>query len=144
MNAHEWLSQVREVDDEILVLRRSMFNAWALATSTTPSLDGVAVQTSHDPHKFDGVAELDETIYDRIRELSALKAKAVRVISGLEDPRQRKVLMAYYVDCRLPESGRKKTWEMVAVELYMSWGCLMDTKKAALCAVDKFLDKLGQ
>lgn len=142
MNAHEWLSQVREVDDEILVLRRSMFNAWALATATTPSLDGVAVQTSHDPHKFDGVAELDEAIYDRIRELSAMKAKAVRAISSLPDPRQRKVLMAYYVDCRT-QSGRKKTWEMVCVELYMSWGCLMDTKKAALCAVGKILDGNG-
>lgn len=142
MNAHEWLSQVREVDDEILVLRRSMFNAWALATSTTPSLDGVAVQTSHDPHKFDGVAELDEAIYDRIRELSAMKAKAVRAIAALPDPRQRKVLMSYYVDCRT-QSGRKKTWEMVCVELYMSWGCLMDTKKAALCAVGKILDGNG-
>ena len=136
MNAQEWLTQVREADEEIQILRRSMFDAWALATSTTPTLDGIAVQTSHDPHRFDGIAELDEAIYDRIRELSAMKAKAVRVISSLPDPRQRKALIAYYVDCR-DDRGRKKTWEMVAVELAYSFSQLMEIRSRALRALDE-------
>lgn len=136
MNAQEWLTQVREADEEIQILRRSMFDAWALATSTTPTLDGIAVQTSHDPHRFDGIAELDEAIYDRIRELSAMKAKAVRVISTLPDPRQRKALIAYYVDCR-DDRGRKKTWEMVAVELAYSFSQLMEIRSRALRALDE-------
>lgn len=136
MNAQEWLTQVREADEEIQILRRSMFDAWALATSITPTLDGIAVQTSHDPHRFDGIAELDEAIYDRIRELSAMKAKAVRVISTLPDPRQRKALIAYYVDCR-DDRGRKKTWEMVAVELAYSFSQLMEIRSRALRALDE-------
>ena len=136
MNAQEWLTQVREADEEIQILRRSMFDAWALAVKTTPTLDGVAVQTSHDPHRFDGIAELDEAIYDRIRELSAMKAKAVRVISTLPDPRQRKALIAYYVDCR-DDRGRKKTWEMVAVELAYSFSQLMEIRSRALRALDE-------
>ena len=136
MNAQKWLTQVREADEEIQILRRSMFDAWALATSTTPTLDGIAVQTSHDPHRFDGIAELDEAIYDRIRELSAMKAKAVRVISTLPDPRQRKALIAYYVDCR-DDRGRKKTWEMVAVELAYSFSQLMEIRSRALRALDE-------
>ena len=90
MTVQQWLGQVREADDEIKILRRSMFDAWALATRTTPSLDGVAVQHSADPHRFDGIAELDEAIYDRIHDLSSMKAQAVRVISLLPAPiRQR-------------------------------------------------------
>ena len=136
MNAQEWLQQVRAADDEIQILRRSMFDAYAQATSTTAPLDGVVVQHSADPHRFDGIAELDEAIYDRIRDLSAMKAQAVRTIARLPDPRQRQVLTAYYIDCRTKD-GLRKTWEIVAVELFMSWGSLMNTRKAALDAVDK-------
>ena len=142
MTAQEWLNQVREVDDEIRILRRSMLDAWALATSTTPTLDGVAVQHSADPHRFDGVAELDEAIYDRIRELSAMKAQAVRVIAALPDPRQRQVLTAYYVDCRTKD-GARKTWEMVCVELSLSWRQLMYCRQAALRAVEAFCDRIA-
>jgi len=142
MTAQEWLNQVREVDDEIKVLRRSMFDAWAQATSTTPSLDGVAVQHSPDPHKFDGVAELDEAISDRIQELSAMKAQAVRIIALLSDPRQRQVLTAYYVDCRTRD-GVRKTWEMVCVELSLSWRQLMYSRQAALQAVEEFCDRFA-
>lgn len=135
MTPQEWLTQVREADDEIQILRRSMFDAWAQAVKTTPTLDGVAVQTSHDPHKFDGIAELDEAIYDRIRDLSAMKAQAVRTIAQLPDPAQRKALMAYYVDCR-DSRGRKKTWEMVAVELSYSFSRLMEIRSRAMRALE--------
>lgn len=142
MDIVEWLQQVREADDEILLLRRSMFDAWALATKTTPTLDGVAVQHSSDPHRYDSIAELDEAIYDRIRELSSMKAKAVRIIAQLPDPRQRKVLTAYYVDSR-DASGRRKTWEMVAVELSLSWRQVMYSRDAALRAVQEFCDRIA-
>ena len=142
MTAEQWLKQVREVDDEILLLRQSMLDAWTQATGTTVSLDGVAVQHSSDPHSFDRVAELDETIYDRIHELSAMKAQAVRAISRLQDPRQRQVLIAYYIDCR-DQNGRKKTWEMVAVELSLSWRQLMYARSAAIKAVEAFCDRIA-
>ena len=142
MTAKEWLTQVREADEEIQILRRSMFDAWLQAVKTTPTLDGVVVQHSADPHRFDGIAELDEAIYDRIRELSAMKARAVRVIAMLSDPRQRQVLTAYYVDCRTRD-GRRKTWEMVAVDLSLSWRQLMYCRNAALQAVENFCDRIA-
>ena len=71
-----------------------------------------------------------------------MKAQAVRVISLLPDPRQRQVLMAYYVDCRTKD-GRKKTWEMVCVELSLSWRQLMYTRRTALDAVEKFCDRIA-
>ncbi len=143
MTAQEWLTQVRDADDEIQILRRSMFDAWALATRTTPVLDGVGISGTPDPHKFDGIAALDEAIYDRIRDLSEMKAQAVRIIALLPDPRQRMVLSAYYVDCR-DSDGRKKTWEMVAVELSLSWRQLMYCRGAALRAVEEFCDRIAQ
>lgn len=143
MTAKQWLSQVREADEEIQILRRSMFDAWLQAVKTTPTLDGVVVQRSTDPHRFDGIAELDEAIYDRIRELSAMKAEAVRVIARLPDPAQRKALTAYYVDCRTTD-GRRKTWEMVAVELSYSWSRLMEIRSAAMAALDERPDRIGQ
>ena len=142
MTVQSWLQQVREADDEVKVLRKTAYNTWLLAVHTTPSLDGVAVQHSPDPHKFDGIAELDEAIYDRIQELVAMKAQAVRIISMLPDPRQRKVLTAYFVDCRT-QDGRKKTWEMVAVELSLSFRQLMYSRDAALRAVEKFCDRIA-
>lgn len=142
MTAQSWLQQVREADEEIQILRRSMFDAWTLAVRTTPTLDGAAVQHSPDPHRFDGIAELDEAIYDRIRDLSAMKAQAVRVIGLLPDPQQRKVLTAYYVDCRTTD-GRKKTWEMVAVELCYSWSRLMEIRSQAMKALNERPDRIG-
>ena len=141
MTAQAFLEQAREADEEILLLRRSMYDAWLLATNTTPRLDGIGVQSSPDPHRFDSVAELDEAIYDRVRELSALKARAVRAIASLQDPRQRQVLTAYYVDCRRPD-GRRKTWEMVCVELSLSWRQLMYARTLAMEGVQKFCDGL--
>ena len=143
MTAQAWLQQVREADEEIQILRRSMYDAWLNATKTTPSLDGVGVKSASDPHKYDLIAELDEAIADRIRELSGMKAQAVRLIATLTDPRQRKVLSSYYVDSRAAD-GRRKTWEMVAVELSYSWSRMMEIRAQALAALDKIPDGNGQ
>ena len=134
MTAREWLEDVREADTEVLRLRHAMYDAWLNATATVGSMSDTPVQTSPDPHRLDAVAILDEAIYDRIRDLNAMKAKAVRVISALPDPRQRQVLLAYYVDSR-DARGVRKTWEMVAVELSMSWRTLFRIRDAALEAV---------
>lgn len=142
MTAKEWLEAVRHVDDEVAVLRRSMFDAYSQLTSGVAQMNAAPVHGSPDPHKFDRVAILDEAIYDRIAELSAMKAQAVNVISRLEDPRQRQVLLAYYVDSRTSD-GQRKTWEMVCVELHLSWRQLMYSRSAALTAVEAFCDRIA-
>lgn len=137
MSARELLEQVREADDEILLLRRSVWDTWAKLTSTTAAVDGVVVQHTSDPHRLDAVADLDEAVYARIAELSAMKARAVRMISGLASPMQRKVLLAYYVD-GVDARGRRKTWEGVAYELGYSLRQIHQLRNDALAAVENF------
>lgn len=135
MTAKEWLEQVREADEEIERLRHAVLDTWLQLTRTTPSFTAAAVQSTPEPHRYDAVAILDEAVYDRIRDLSAMKAQAVRVICALPDPRQRQVLLAYYVDCR-DRFGEKKTWEAVAVEVHMAYPTLFRIRGAALAALD--------
>lgn len=116
MSARELLEQVREADGEIDILRESVWSTWARLTSTTAAVDGVVVLHSADPHALDAVGDLDSAVYARIAELSAMKARAVRLISGLESPAQRRVLLSYYVN-GVDARGRRKTWEGVAYEL---------------------------
>ena len=136
MSARELLEQVREADDEILLLRRSVWDTWAKLTSTTAALDGVVVQHTSDPHRLDAVADLDDAVYARIAELSAMKARAVRLISRLTIPAQRKVLLAYYVD-GVDARGRRKTWEGVAYELGYSLRQAQRIRDDALAAVER-------
>lgn len=135
MSARELLEQVREADDEILILRRSVWDTWAKLTSTTAAPDGVVVQHTADPHRLDAVADLDDAVYARIAELSAMKARAVRLISGLASPMQRKVLLAYYVD-GVDARGRRKTWEGVAYELGYSLRRVQQLQAEGLAAVE--------
>lgn len=136
MTAKEWLEQVREADEEIERLRHAVLDTWLQLTRTTPTVSAAAVQSTPEPHRYDAVAILDEAVYDRIRDLSAMKAQAVRVICALPDPRQRQVLLAYYVDCR-DRFGEKKTWEAVAVELHLSWRTLFRARSDAFSAMDE-------
>ena len=136
MSARELLEQVREADEEILLLRQSVWDTWAKLTSTTAPLDGVVVQHTADPHKLDAVADLDDAVCARIRELSAMKAQAVRLITGLSNPSQRRVLLAYYVD-GIDSRGRKKTWEGVAYELGYSLRRVQQIQNDALIAVER-------
>ena len=134
MTAKQWLEQVREADAEILRLRHAMFDAWLLCTRTVGSVSQAPVQTTPEPHRMDSIAILDEAIYDRIREINAQKAQAVRVICALPDPRQRQVLLSYYVDSR-DKNGQRKTWEAVAVELGYSWRQLIRIRDAAIASL---------
>ena len=134
MSARELLEQVREADDEILLLRRSVWDTWAKLTSTTAPVDGVVVQHTADPHKLDAVGDLDDAVYARIAELSAMKARAVRLIGRLASPMQRKVLLAYYVD-GVDARGRRKTWEGVAYELGFSLRQVHRLRDSGLAAV---------
>jgi DNA-directed RNA polymerase sigma subunit (sigma70/sigma32) len=136
MSARELLEQVREADGEIDILRESVWSTWARLTSTTAAMDGVVVQHSADPHALDAVGDLDSAVYARIAELSAMKARAVRLISGLESPAQRRVLLSYYVN-GVDARGRRKTWEGVAYELGYSLRRVQQLQTEGLAAVEK-------
>lgn len=135
MSARELLEQVRMADEEILMLRQIVWDAWTKLTSTTAPLDGVVVQHSSDPHRLDAVGDLDSAVYARIAELTALKARAVRMIAGIASPIPRQVLLSYYVN-GVDRFGRKKTWEGVAYELGYSLRQVHRYRDAGLAAVE--------
>lgn len=135
MTVKQWLSRAREADGEVERLLAMRSNAWAAAVRVVSVLDGVGRRPKQDAHRFESLAALDEEVSRELERANAAKAEALRAIGALADPQQRKVLRAYYVDCRLPD-GRRKTWEMVAVELSMSWRSLMRLHAAALRALE--------
>ena len=119
MTIQEQLMDIRDADAEIETLRLSMFDAWLQATRITAELDGISVQSTPEPHKYDTIAILDSAIGDRLRRLNAQRARAIELIGDAPTSLQRQVLMAYYVDCRAAD-GRRKTWDMVAAQLHLS------------------------
>lgn len=134
MTVKQWLSQAREIDAEVEQLRAVRRHAWSAATGVSPRLDGVGRRSNARSRRFEALAELDDEIDRRLAALTQAKAAVLRSVAMLQDPRHRQVLTAYYVDCRLPD-GRRKTWEMVAVELSVSWRWLMQLHADALAAL---------
>ena len=136
MRARELLKQVRSIDDEVAQLRMLRASTWEMLTRTTAQLTQDGVRGGGDPHRMDAAARMAGDVDAKLRELAEAKRAALEVVNALDDSRQRAVLLAYYVNCRTPDGGRK-TWEMVAVELHLSWRSLMRARAAAIAAVEK-------
>ena len=137
MTGKEILEQVRSIDDEVAQLRSLRSSTWDMLTSTTGRITGDAVRGTANPHRMDAAAALAGDIDAKLRELAEARRAALGVVNSLGDSRQRAVLLAYYVNCRAPDGGRK-TWEMVAVELHLSWRSLMRARAAAMAAVESW------
>ena len=136
MTGKELLEQVRSIDDEVAQLRELRASTWDMLTRTTAQLTQDGVRGGGDPHRMDAAAGLAGDVDAKLRELAEVKRAALAVVNSLDDGRQRAVLLAYYVNCRA-QDGSRKTWEMVAVDLHLSWRSLQRTRAAALDAVEK-------
>jgi DNA-directed RNA polymerase specialized sigma subunit len=108
-----WLNQARGIDREIRHLEEIRAQTFDRLTQTTQSYDKLAVQSSPDPHKLDGIAALDERIIQQINRLSMHKADVLEVISTIEDSRLRAVLIGRYIE--------GKTFERIAADEFYSW-----------------------
>lgn len=109
----QWLWRARGIDAEIKSLMKTRAAEFDRVTAVTAQLGGSTVSGTKDPHKFDHLSELDDTILRRINELEGVKAEVLTKINLLEDIRYRKVLKMYYVDCM--------TLEQIAVEMRYSF-----------------------
>lgn len=136
MTASKALSLSREITREICVLERAREAAFNQATRITAAISTDRIDHSSDPHPFDTLAILDDAICTRLRTLAEKKAAALRMINSLDDPRQREVLIAYYVGS---EDGRPKTWGQVSAELYISERQAQRVHASALAALDGML-----
>ena len=136
MTARELLEQVRYLDAEVAQLRELRASVYDDLTRSTARLTRDGVRGGGDPHRMDAAAGLAGDVDAKLRELAEVKRAALAVVNSLDDGRQRAVLLAYYVNCRA-QNGSRKTWEMVAVDLHLSWRSLQRTRAAALVAVEK-------
>lgn len=132
MNAKTWLSRAERIDeeiDELLVARKEML---AKVTKVTQTITGDTVQTTKDPHRFDSVAELDETIFTRVEELGAVKVEILRGINRLKDVRYREVLIGKYVSL--------ETLGQIAVRMHYSWRQVCRIHGRALLKMEEVLN----
>ncbi len=125
--AKQWLWRARGIDREIESLMKTREKEYARLTSITSQLSGMTVSGTKDPHKYDNLAELDDTITRRISELKKTKAEILEEINRLDDQRYRLILKYYYVDCM--------TLEQIAVEMNYSFSHVNRIKYEAIKSI---------
>lgn len=125
--AKQWLWRARGIDREIESLIKTREKEYARLTSITSQLSGMTVSGTKDPHKYDNLAELDDTITRRISELKKTKAEILEEINRLDDQRYRLILKYYYVDCM--------TLEQIAVEMNYSFSHVNRIKYEAIKSI---------
>lgn len=81
-------------------------------TNTSPNYEGDGAQSTKDPHKFDGLAELDDEIQRMKDDLNDILLEILEVISRVENEKARDVLRSYYHDML--------TWDKVAERCQIS------------------------
>lgn len=125
--AKQWLWRARGIDREIESLMKTREKEYARLTSITSQLSGMTVSGTKDPHKYDNLAELEDTITRRISELKKTKAEILEEINRLDDQRYRLILKYYYVDCM--------TLEQIAVEMNYSFSHVNRIKYEAIKSI---------
>ena len=125
--AKQWLWRARGIDREIESLMKTREKEYARLTSITSQLSGMTVSGTKDPHKYDNLAELEDTITRRISELEKTKAEILEEINRLDDQRYRLILKYYYVDCM--------TLEQIAVEMNYSFSHVNRIKYEAIKSI---------
>ncbi len=123
----QWLWRARGIDREIESLMKTREKEYARLTSITSQLSGMTVSGTKDPHKYDNLAELDDTITRRISELEKTKAEILEEINRLDDQRYRLILKYYYVDCM--------TLEQIAVKMNYSFSHVNRIKYEAIKSI---------
>ena len=134
MTARQWLGRARHIDREIDALMVARDEMVTRLTKVTQTYSDDLVSSTTDPHKFDKLAELNDTINAKIDMLVDVKREITEAIYQLEDGRHRAILLEYYI------AG--KTWEEVAANLHFSWRSLMYTRKRALARFEELCIEL--
>ena len=129
------MNRARRIDREISQLLELQQHTRDRLTNITQTLTADIVSGSHDPHRFDKLAELESEINNKIDDLVAVKTEIYRTLCKLPDRNQRLVLIAYYLDMT--------TWEQIAVNMNYSYQHIMWIRKKAIEGVDALIkDKI--
>lgn len=98
MTTKQWLSRALRIDGEIYSLMETRDREKQKLTSITAKLTGDPVQTTHDPHKFDRLVELNAAIDKLIDNQLAIKTEIITAIGLLNKPIYRRIMLLKYVD----------------------------------------------
>ena len=132
MTAKQFLNRARRIDREITQSLDLYQHTRDRLTSVTQSLEGVNVSGTKDPHKFDSLVELKDTIDHKVDELVRVKAEIFRAVTALPDRNQRLVLISYYLDMN--------TWEQTAVNMGYTYQHIVRIRKRAYIELEKKLE----
>ena len=102
------------MDQHITSLLATRDKLKASAESITPNYDGIVVDGTRDPHKYDGHVQMEDMIDREVDRLYAVKQEILAVILSMPsetegDKASRDLLTKRYVDC--------SKWENIAVEM---------------------------
>lgn len=135
MTAKKWLNRARRIDREInnlLLMKQSTRND---LTRITQKFDRDTVSSTHDPHKYDRLVELEDKIDRNVDELVRVKEEIFDTINQLPDRNQRIILVSYYL--------AMNTWEQTAVIVHYSYKQTLRIHGYALKEIDKLINKEG-
>ena len=98
----------------------------------TQNYDSDGAQSSKDPHKYDGLAIIENQIDVLIDIMLRTQAETINLIYQIEDWRLREVLKSRYVDM--------KSFESIAVSMGYGWRNIMKLHKKGLMEVESLLE----
>ena len=118
MTTKEWFARGRRLDMHIKSLMATRDKLWASAEAITPNYDGIVVDGTKDPHKYDGLVQMEDMIDREVDRLYAIKQEILAVILAMPDGTEsdkanREVLTKRYVEC--------SKWENIAVEMHYDY-----------------------
>ena len=112
MTVKQWLWRYRNADKRIDNLLKERHEVYERLTKITAALDSDPVSSTHDPHKFDEIIELDNYIRQRIAKSIGIRLEIISTINLLDDWQYRDILTYRYI--------HGQTWEQVADTVHMS------------------------
>lgn len=134
MNARQWLGRARGIDREIDMLLRAKRETRDRLLKITQSYVKDSVSGTKDPHRFDQLIEIENTIDQRVDALLTVKQEISEAITQkIKDWRQRQVMYCYYVRCI--------SMEQIAVEQKYSYRQVRRFHRAGLEEFESTLQK---
>lgn len=128
----QWLWRARWIEQEINSLIGTYTNEYNRLTTINAQLSGVSVSGTKEPHKFDRLVELGDTVRSRVVELHKVKAEVIETLSKIDDFRYREILKRYYVD------GESLEW--IAVDMKYSYRHVKRLRYEAINALKMVLE----
>lgn len=136
MTAKDAMQRLRYAQDELNQLYETRAGVYELLTSTTTKMSPTGTRSSGDVHRMDILGSLTDRVDEKISALAELRLQAIDLIYRLDDPQERTVLMAYYVNCRMPD-GSATNWDDVSRIMHLSTRQVQRIHAEALLNLEK-------